>query len=268
LNSVLQAAGNSNLSILPFIQRIAATMEDEFRQLLPDEPFPFACHKTVACFNECCRDLNQSLTPYDLLRLKTGLGLSTTEFLTTYTRIHTGPETGLPVPTLRPRDNAGLTCPFVTPHGCRVYENRPSSCRIYPLARAISRSRRTGHIREHFALLKEPHCLGHAQDHTQTVREWIMHQGLEAYFRFNDMLIEIIALKNQTGREPLDVKARILFQTALYDIDAFRSQVFDQGLLDKFPVDSILLDSARTDDTALLHIGHAWVKAALFDARQ
>ncbi len=47
----------------------------------PDTPFRFACNPGVACFNECCRDLNQFLTPYDVLRLKRGLGLSSRQFL-------------------------------------------------------------------------------------------------------------------------------------------------------------------------------------------
>ena len=51
-------------------------------------------------------------------------------------------------------------CPFVSPGGCTVYENRPSSCRTYPLVRALSRSRQTGEITEQFMVLQEPHCLG------------------------------------------------------------------------------------------------------------
>ena len=35
-----------------------------------DEAFRFACGPEVACFNDCCRDLFQALTPYDALRLK------------------------------------------------------------------------------------------------------------------------------------------------------------------------------------------------------
>jgi len=243
-------------------------MENEFSPISPDDAFPFVCNKNVDCFNECCRDLNQTLTPYDILRLKTGLKIKSTEFLETYTTCHMGPETGLPILTLRPRTDTELTCPFVTPEGCSVYENRPSSCRIYPLARAISRSRETGRIQEHFALLQEPHCLGHRQGNTQTVREWVSDQGLDMYLRFNDMLMEIIALKNQAGPEPLDLKSQILFQTTLYDIDKFRFQVFDQNLLDDFPIDPDLIEKAETDDPAMLQIGHDWVRAALFNAKR
>lgn len=240
-------------------------MENEFIPLLPDASFRFACHDRVACFNECCHDLNQFLTPYDILRLKNGLGLSSSDFLEQYTTHHTGPETGLPIVALKPETASGMACPFVRPSGCSVYAHRPSSCRIYPLARAITRSRETGRIEEHYALLKEPHCLGHGQDNVQTVREWVTNQKLAVYNEFNDMLMEIIALKNQKGPEPLDMKSRLAFHMALYDIDRFREQVFEKGLLDDSQTDGAglgpdLLKQAQEDDMALLRIGHTWVK--------
>lgn len=239
-------------------------MENDFRAISPDEIFRFSCTKAVACFNECCRDLNQFLTPYDILRLKTGLGLASTEFLERYTTRHMGPETGLPIISLKPKSTSGLACPFVEPSGCCVYAHRPSSCRIYPVARAISRSRQTGLIEEHFALIKEPHCLGHRQNKTQSVRTWVADQELDIYNEFNDMLMDIIALKNQQGPEPLDMKAQIQFHTALYDLDRFRAQLFEKGIGEDRNLDADLLKRARKDDLALLWIGHAWVRKTLF----
>ena len=243
-------------------------MENEFTPLAPDTVFNFACHNRVACFNQCCRDLNQFLTPYDILRLKNGLEMTSTAFLERYTTLHTGPDTGLPIVALKPEADSSMACPFVRPSGCSVYAHRPSSCRIYPLARAVTRSRETGRLTEHFALLKEPHCLGHGQDSTQTVRAWTASQELAAYNEFNDMLMEIIALKNRKGPEPLDMKSRLAFHMALYDLDRFRHRIFEKGLLGDADVDAEslcpgLLDAARHDDTALLRIGHAWVKRML-----
>ena len=240
-------------------------MENELTPLSLGAPFRFSCHTRVACFNECCHDLNQFLTPYDILRLKNGLGLTSIEFLERYTTRHTGPETGLPIVALKPDTATGLACPFVRPSGCSVYAHRPSSCRIYPLARAITRSRATGQIKEHFALLKEPHCLGHEQDKTQTVHEWVSGQELAVYTEFNDMLMDIIALKNLKGTEPLDMKSQLAFHMALYDLDRFRVQVFEKGLLEGDGVgsaglDKDLLEQARDDDIGLLRVGHAWVK--------
>lgn len=235
-------------------------MENEFTPLDPDTPFRFSCHNRVACFNACCHDLNQFLTPYDILRLKNGLEMTSSDFLEQYTTLHTGPETGLPIVALKPEASSGLACPFVRAAGCSVYAHRPSSCRIYPIARAVTRSRETGRLQEHFALLKEPHCLGHEQDSTQTVRAWVGNQELADYNAFNDMLMEIIALKNRKGPEPLDMKSRLAFHMALYDLDRFRTHVFGSGLLDGDGVDHDLWEQARKDDIALLRIGHAWVK--------
>jgi uncharacterized protein len=239
-------------------------METQFDPIDIDESFRFGCHSGVPCFNACCRDLTQFLTPYDILRLKNHLGMTSDAFLEKYTIQHDGPQSGLPVVTLKPGDMDRKTCPFVTPQGCRVYEDRPSSCRIYPLARAISRNRETGKITEHFAILREGHCMGFSEEKTQTVREWIEHQDLPEYFAMNDRLMSIISMKNQQRPGPLDLKERLLFHTALYDLDAFRRQVVDNGLLNPLGIDASTLETITKDDRLLLEWGHRWVAFALF----
>jgi len=239
-------------------------METQFDPIDIDEPFGFGCHAGLPCFNACCRDLNQFLTPYDILRLKNRLGMTSGGFLAEYTIQHDGPESGLPVVTLKPGDRKRKTCPFLTPEGCRVYEDRPSSCRAYPVARAISRNRETGEITEHFAIIREAHCRGFSEERTRTVREWIEDQGLSAYFAMNDRLMVIISMKNQLRPGPLDLKGRLLFHTALYDLDAFREQVTRNRLLEPLGIDQAELDTLASDDNCLLEWGHRWVEFALF----
>lgn len=229
-----------------------------------DEVFQFGCHASVPCFNACCRDLNQFLTPYDILRLKDGLGMKAAEFLATYTRQHTGPETGLPVITLKPADSAEMCCPFVTDAGCRVYADRPASCRMYPLARMISRSREDGKITEHYALIREPHCRGFTDGRRQTVREWLVAQGLIVYNEMNDLMMEIISLKNKMKPGPLDVKSAHLFYTACYDLDRFRSNVASQGLMADMQLPESEKKRCMEDDEALLRFGLTWVRRQLF----
>ncbi|MGW8301310.1 MAG: YkgJ family cysteine cluster protein, partial [Desulfobacterales bacterium] len=216
-----------------------------------DETFRFGCSPAVACFNECCRDLNQFLYPYDILRLKKGLGISSGEFLERYTTRHIGPESGLPIVALQTADTKALTCPFVTEKGCRVYPDRPASCRTYPLVRAISRNRESGQITERFMLLNEPHCLGFNEPKEQTARQWIKEQGVETDNEINDRLLEIISLKNQLQPGPMDRKSRQRLYTALYDLDNFRNQVFNHNLPDGFDVHPEKLAAAKTNDTAL-----------------
>lgn len=239
-------------------------MEPELTAISLHDTFNFACGPDVLCFNACCRDLNQLLTPYDILRLKRHLGISSEKFLAQYTLQHTGPGSGLPVVTLKPADNHDLRCPFVSQTGCSVYENRPSSCRMYPLVRAVACSRQTGEISEKFMLLKEPHCLGFHQGNLQTVRQWISDQKIAGYNEINDRLIHIISLKNRRRPGVLDLKSRNLFVTALYDLDEFRSRIIHHGLLAGFLVDSALVDKVLEDDVALLELGMQWVKHELF----
>ena len=238
---------------------------DEMIPMTLDDRFTFGCGRQVPCFNECCRDLNQFLFPYDIIRLKNYLGISSGEFLERYTLQHAGPETGLPVVTLKPDYAAGLTCPFVTPSGCSVYESRPASCRTYPLARMVSRNRETGRMTEQYVLMKEAHCLGFGESAEQTVREWIESQDLADYNRINDMLMDLISLKNRLRPGSLDVKSRYMFTMACYDLDTFRQHIFEKGLLDDFDLDPETLDRIKSDDVALLEVGMKWIKKQLFD---
>ena len=190
--------------------------------------------------------------------------MSSVEFLERYTTQHIGPESGLPIVALKTPDASGLRCPFVTEKGCRVYPDRPASCRTYPLVRAISRNRESGKVNEHFRLLKEPHCFGFDEPSSQTVQQWINSQEVGIYNHFNDQLLEIIRLKNQLHPGPLDLKSRHLFFLALYDLDNFRNQFFDNRRFDKTDVDPHKLTAAETDNPALLEAGIAWVKQTLF----
>ena len=239
-------------------------MEESFKPLSPDDRFCFSCTNRLLCFNECCRDLNQYLSPYDILRLKNNLGISSGMFLKTYTSHHTGPETGLPVITLKTDSASGSICPFVVPSGCKVYKDRPSSCRTYPLARLVSRNRESGRLSEYYMIIKETHCLGFNNGKEQTVREWIIEEDIEPYNRMNDMLMEIISLKNQIIPGELDVKSGYLIRTALYDIDAFRSQIFSYGIEPDNNINNDDLIAAKQDDTALLRVAFSWVKQNIF----
>jgi len=238
-------------------------VEPDLTSIYLQDSFRFSCSPEAPCFNECCRNLNQFLTPYDILRLKHHLGLSSGEFLHKYTSQHTGPGSGLPIVTLKSNDPYKLTCPFVTDTGCRVYENRPSSCRTYPLMRSVTRSRSTAKMTSQFMILKEPHCLGFADDGKDwTPQQWIEEQGIADFNENNDKLLRIISLKNQLIPGPLDRKSRHLFHTALYDLDSFRLQIFDNNLLSELELDQV--ETIKTDDVALLKFGIDWVRRELF----
>lgn len=231
-----------------------------------EDTFRFSCSKDIPCFNECCRDLQQFLTPYDILRLKNCLGIQSGLFLKQYTARHTGPESGLPVITLK-TDGSKLKCPFVTPSGCSVYNHRPSSCRMYPLARVVSRSRETGEVTEQYMLIKESYCLGHNQGKTWTIRQWEEGQGVGIYNKMNDLLMEIISLKNRLMPGRIDVKSEYFFYMACYNLDIFRSHIFEKGILDNLNLNSETLNAVKDDDESLLKLGFQWIKQTLFNLR-
>jgi Fe-S-cluster containining protein len=238
-------------------------MDADIEEVFPDRPFVFSCGPSVSCFNRCCRELNQFLTPYDILRLRQGLKVSSGEFLVRYGSVHDGPETGLPVVSFRTDASSGHRCPLVSEQGCRVYADRPSSCRSYPLMRLASRNRETGRISERFFLLKEPHCRGFETGRPQTLRQWIAGQGLSVFNEMNDRMLALISLKNRRRPGPLDSDARQRFVTALYDLDEFRRQVFPTLIGDE-RYEPALRRTAEDDDTELLKLAFQWVKQELF----
>ncbi len=240
-------------------------MDENIKYLSINDTFSFSCSKELSCFNQCCRDLNQYLTPYDILCIKNYLKLPSDIFLEKYTNEHFGPESGLPVITFKTEADNQLKCPFVTPAGCGIYEARPTSCRIYPLARGISRSRISGRITEQYALFTEPHCNGHEQTKIWTVKQWLSDQELEIYNQMNDMLLEIISLKNRFLPGELDIKSKMAFHLACYNLDLFRKQIFEQGLLENFNFDHDILIIIKDDDTELLKFGFKWLQHVLFE---
>lgn len=239
-------------------------MEPEILPLDPEREFRFRCGPTVPCFNACCRDLVQLLTPLDVIRLKAHLAMTSTAFLKRYTVTYPGTETGLPVVSLAPAPDSGGVCPFVESTGCRVYPARPTSCRAYPVARAIRRCRQSGAVTEHFALIREPHCRGFDESATQTARQWLAAQAAAADFATTDRLMDIIQLKNRLRPGPLPTDELARCHTALYDVDRFREVLRDNPTIAGKPIAENEWASAQSDDLALLALALSWVSHLLF----
>ncbi len=227
-------------------------------------PMEFSCSPENECFNDCCRDLHQTLTPYDILRLRKNLGMTSQAFIKKYTSLHLGPESGLPVLGFKPNPETGHACPFVTPKGCSVYNDRPASCRMYPLARAVARSRETGKNSEFYALIEEPHCKGFGKRICGTVGEWLDGQDVKSHNEQNDKLMSLISLKNRILPGKLEGAQADIFYLGLYDLDEFRLQISNKKILENTKVPNAVLEKILTDDDALLDFGISWVSFALF----
>jgi Fe-S-cluster containining protein len=208
------------------------------------------------------------LTPYDILRLKNGLKLSSSAFLKRYTVHHTGPASGLPIVTLNMQDQEDLQCPFVSERGCSVYQDRPGFCRIYPLARIVRRRQNESGCEVSYALIKEAHCLGFAEPRKWAAGEWMEDQAVEMYNEMSDLLMDIISLKNRSGKGDLSAEERELFYLSCYDIDRFRDFLLEKKLWEIHGIEEDQASLLEKDDVALLRFAMEWVKEALFGVEE
>jgi Fe-S-cluster containining protein len=224
-----------------------------------DEGFRFRCHPGVPCFTECCRDLKLLLTPYDIMRLKNRLGISSDELLDRYTDCGSDGNRPLPMVYLQMSQNGRRTCPFVSPEGCLVYEDRPSACRTYPIARASRLHRAHGSVMENYFILQEDHCLGFKEDRHWKIEQWLEDQGLDDYLGPNDLWMAIITHPNLRNA-PLPEKQQQMFYIASYNSDKFRDMVFRSRFLKLFRIEQDEIEQIRNSDPALLDLAFKWMQ--------
>ncbi|MCJ7685460.1 MAG: YkgJ family cysteine cluster protein, partial [Desulfobacteraceae bacterium] len=141
------------------------------KQLTLTSTFSFSCHNRLSCFNSCCRNKHLPLTPYDILRIRRTLNLHSDDFLERYTLYRLDPNSGFPILSIKMGDKEGL-CPFVGLHGCTIYNDRPTACRLYPLGRSSGISRGGTAREEFFYLLDTPGCKGVTEKRVQNVEAW------------------------------------------------------------------------------------------------
>jgi Fe-S-cluster containining protein len=232
--------------------------------------FNFKCHKNLQCFTHCCHDINVVLTPFDIIRLKNRLGLSSDEFLALYTEPQLLEKTDLPVVTLKfladPESGAGRkSCPFIRQDGCLVYADRPTTCRYYPLGVGTLSHKDDPDGDEFYFLVNEPHCLGFEEEQTWTVSEWREDQGVDRYDRINSQWTELLVRKRSfPSNLHLTEQAKRMFFLVSYNIDKFRAFVFESSFLRHYEIDEATLARIRSDEIALLQFGLKWLKWLLF----
>lgn len=225
------------------------------------DTFAFSCHKNVNCFTDCCRMLELSLTPYDVLRLRKATGRTSAELLDEYIIIEQDPGEPFPRFYLTMIDDGRASCVFVADQGCQVYGHRPSACRAYPLGRAAIRTE-AGSMEEHFILVKEEHCMGFLEPVVQNALQYSADQELETYNRFNDAVANI--LQHETIRKGFIPSAGQieLFILALYNIDTFRERLLG-GRLEGSSLTTVEKDRLQDDEQLLLY-GIDWLQDQLF----
>lgn len=232
---------------------------DHLQQTGPNHQFRFACHPGVSCFTECCRELDLALTPYDTLRLKQSLGISSGQFLDTYVIVEWDEQQTFPLCYLTMVDDGRASCVFVTQEGCSVYPDRPGSCRAYPVGRGVAR-KEDGTVEESLIILHEPHCHGFEESTDQQVRKYLAGQGLAAYNQYNDALLSLLQHPLvQTGRfKPNHVQLN-QYLLALYDLDQFRQQMNEGRITLNCSLTPRQLLGLTGNDEELLMLGIQWL---------
>ncbi|ODU09405.1 MAG: 50S rRNA methyltransferase [Rubrivivax sp. SCN 71-131] len=228
-------------------------------------PLTFRCRKGIACWNACCSNIDIALTPVDIVRLKQHLGLASWDFLKDYTVPYEMEKDGLAGVKLRPVDG-GSACRFMTAEGCSVYDDRPTACRYYPVALLAMRKQDEAFDRQYYAIVREAHCLGHAEPRTQTIDAYRAEQGVVAYDEAARGWRQLILKKKSSGPtigKPSKRSLELFFMTC-YDVDRFRAFVASEAFAGVFDLPDEELRAALVDDLALLQFGFRFLRQVLF----
>ena len=89
--------------------------------------------------------------------------------------------------------------------------------------------------------------------------EWVDDQQIAAHNRVNDMMLELISLKNRFRPGPLMPSEKKWVVTALYDLDTFRKDLFEKEGTTPIAADNQTLDREKTGDLDLLRVAMHWV---------
>lgn len=221
-----------------------------------DRTFTFACHDSLPCFTQCCRDVNIFLTPYDVLRLRRALGINAGEILVKYTRSLIADPAPVPFFQLL-MDPGTLRCKLVTEDGCSVYEHRPWACRMYPLDP-------TGRPGEFRAIVGKERCLGLRESPMWTVGLWLENQGIDASYEEMDKAFQSIMSMDLKPAAHLGEEIGKLIYLA-YDMDRFAEMIQEDRFRSALEVDDETLREALQNDEALLRLALDFIRTRLED---
>ncbi len=247
------------------------------KKLTLESPLKFECHPGVSCFTECCGGIKIVLTPYDILTLCQRLELAPHQFLQQYAEPIYLEKTDMPgvMLKLRQEDNK---CPFVTPKGCTVYEDRPTACRYYPVgmadfheggSRDADGNEKIAAEEKFFFIVKEPHCKGFEEEKEWTVGEWRKDQGVDVRDEMNKEWLRLIMRRKSFGHQAtLSEQAKRMFFMASTDLQTFRRFIFESSFLETYELEEQLVEQLRTDDVALMLFSFEYLASTLFGAKQ
>jgi uncharacterized protein len=227
-----------------------------------DKTFSFHCHAALDCFTQCCRNLNLILYPYDVLRLKNSLGVTSDAFIEEHVDIVLREGRYFPDVLLRMADDDRRSCPFMVPEGCRVYADRPHTCRTFPVEQGVLFGDEADAGTPVGFLRPPSFCRGCQEGPRWTLQTWNEDQQALRHHDFNLRWSQVHRLfdTDPWGAEgPQGPKARMAFM-AVYNLDRFREFVFKSSFLKRFRIQTELSLRLRRSDEALLTFGYEWIR--------
>lgn len=248
------------------VNEIKEDILENYDRLGLEDKFTFACGPDVPCFTACCRDINIFLTPYDVLRLKNGLGISSEEFIQKYTL---APEVNamnrIPILVLKMSDNEEKTCQFLGEKGCTVYHDRPWSCRMYPLGFASQKSETNPDGEEFYYLMKEEFkCKGHGLGNEMSVQDYLKDQDVELYNEMNELFTGLTLHPFFNTEQVLAPQQAQMFYMASYNLDMFKRFLFNSKFFEIMVVPEGTEEKIRNDEVELLKFAMLWLRYSLF----
>jgi len=237
-------------------------LPDHVKPIEKEAKFRFKCHAGLRCFTDCCRELELALSPYDLLRLKNALAMSSHDFLERHAIVEFEDDDQFPRVYLGMVDDGRASCPFVKENGCMIYVDRPGACRTYPVGRGAS-MKKNQEIAAKYVLLNEPHCHGFDDSQQQTIDEWEEDQQIKLYNRFNDELMVISQHPRVKTGQRLNKEQADLYINTLYDLERFRTDIIKSKPTDQ-ELFGFALDDILKDETILLSYAIKWLASKLY----
>lgn len=238
--------------------------------LTEEHTIKFACHPGVSCFNACCKQADVMLAPYDVIRLKHKLGLTSEEFLKQYTvpwEIDSDGLLGVKLKT-----NEDKHCLLMTDAGCSVYEDRPAACRYYPFGLMGVKHTEAKTDEQNYFRIEEEHCKGHQPENFLpetreiTLGEYRKTQGVEEYDELNLDWIRLLLKKKSAGPsvgKPSAESLQIMFM-ATFDLDRFKRFITSPNFKSVYDVSDDTYAEVENDDIALLKFAYRFLFQILF----
>ena len=228
----------------------------------------FRCYKGISCFNACCKRADVTLAPYDIIRLKDRMGMTSTDFLAKYTVPFEMDGDGMPGVKLKTTEE-GSCLLLEGNEGCSVYTDRPTVCRYYPVALLQIRKKDGVGSQQNYSMITEDHCKGHLEDRKIAIGDYRTEQGVAEYDDHNAEWYQLILKKKSAGpsvgRPPM--ASLRLFFIASYDIDTFRRFVLSENFRNTYVLPEEFYAEVEKDDLELLRFAYRFLRQVLFGER-